>query len=193
MTGAFNFNPKTFRTLEFLLLVVVNVAAWLTAIAGSLPDRWAVYATAASGAGYALWRGLAKQNSDVKDYWHTSEFWVAVIASLPAIIAAFANTINVKTYEVLQGVIVMATGIAMGIRKQPDVAAGNIGVADLEGEGELFVPDDPDDFPDDADDSVLAGQPHADPAAPTATTLPAPPPPDEPQPPSDPRSKGRRS
>lgn len=175
MTGAFNFNPKTFRTLEFLLLVLVNAAAWLTTVAGSLPERWAVYATAASGAGYALWRGLAKQNADIKNYWQTSEFWVAVLASAPAVVAAFADTIDVKTYEVVQGVIVLATGIAMGIRKQPDVAAGNIGVADLEGEGDLFVPDDPDEFPEDADDSILAGQSHADPAAPpTGTTLPPP-------------------
>lgn len=157
-------NPKTFKTLEFLLLVVSNLAGWLVVLASSLPDRWGIYITAVSGGLYAFARGQAKHNADVKDYWHTTEFYVSLITSAPAIIGAFSNVIDVKTYTVVQGLIVALTGIAMGQRKDPQVAAGNITAADALGELDLLVTDDSHDPADEADDSLLAGT-AADPAA----------------------------
>lgn len=155
MLGAFN--PKTFKTLEFLLLVVSNVAGWLVVIASTLPDSWGIYITAASGALYAFWRGESKQGADIKDYWHTTEFWVALLTSAPAIVGAFSSVIDIRTYTVVQGFIVALTGIAMGRRKNSDVAAGNITAADALGETDLLVTDDRYDPADDADDSILAG------------------------------------
>lgn len=153
-------NPKTFKTLEFLLLVLSNASAWVLALVDYMPSRYAIYATAISGAGYALWRGLAKVNADTKDYWQTSEFYVAIATSIPNVIGAFADVIDPKTFGIVQSLIVMLTGIAMGTRKQPDLAAGNISTADLEAESDLLVTDNDPAIPDlDHDDSALAGVP----------------------------------
>jgi hypothetical protein len=153
------FNPKTFRTLEFLLLVLANVSAWLLVIVDYIPGRYGIYATAAAGAGYALWRGLAKVNADTRDYWETTEFWIALLSSAPAIIGAFADTIHPETFGIVQSAIVMLTGIAMGLRKEPNVAAGNITALDMRGleeaESDLYVPDVDVDPAADHDDSVL--------------------------------------
>lgn len=139
-----NLNPKTFKTLEFLLLVLSNLAGWLLAVADYIPDRWAIYATAASGALYALWRGLAKQNTDVKDYWHTSEFYVALITSLPAVIGAFADTLDAKSYGIIQAAIVAFLGVANGLRKDPMVATGAVPVVAITGmDAEIDLPDVP--------------------------------------------------
>jgi hypothetical protein len=158
------FNPKTFRTLEFLLLVLSNVAAWLLVIVDYIPDRYGIYATAAAGAGYAVWRALAKVNADTRNYWETTEFWVAILSSLPIVIGAFADTIDPETFGIVQAAVIGLTGIAMGIRKEPQVAAGNLTVLDVKGleeaEQDLFVPDVDVDPSADHDDSVLAVEHH---------------------------------
>lgn len=136
-----NFNPKTFKTLEFLLVVLANVAAWLLAVVDYMPTRYAVYATALAGAMYALSRGLAKVNTDVKDYWQTTEFWVAAASSVPAIIAAFADTIGPTTYGIIQTIIVMVTGIMNGARKDPAVATGAVPVVAVTGMNDPDIPD----------------------------------------------------
>jgi hypothetical protein len=139
-----NLNPKTFKTLEFLLLVLSNLAGWLLALADYMPDRWAIYATAGSGALYALWRGIAKQNTDVKDYWHTSEFYVSIITSLPAVIGAFADTLDARSYGIIQAGIVAFLGIANGLRKDPMVATGAVPVVAITGmSDEVDLPDVP--------------------------------------------------
>lgn len=148
-------NPKTFRTLEFLLLVLTNAAGWLLALVDYIPADYAVYATAGSAAVYAIWRGLAKMNADTKDYWHTTEFWVGLAATIPTAIAAFGDVIPANVYGILQATIAAGLGLGAGLRKQPDLAAGNIGVSDLAAEGNLFVTDKDPDMPD-GDDSIHA-------------------------------------
>lgn len=146
-------NAKTFRSLEFLLVVLTNGAAWLASAGDWLDPRYATYATAGSVALYALARGLAKFGSDVKDYWRTTEFWLAVLGSAGSMIAAFDNVIPSRQYALIQAVIIAALGIANGMRKQPDVAAGLFGVDVVTGET-AFVPDDPSTLPPDEIDSA---------------------------------------
>ena len=160
------FNRKTFRTLEFLLVVVTNVAAWLAALADSIPDRWAVYATAGSGALYALARGFAKLNSDTKDYWHTTEFWVALLSVIPTVLAGIDGTLGTHTTAIVSGIIAAALGIANGVRKQPEVAAGNLTALDhqelVAAEHDLFVPDVGVDPASDHSDLTLAAEQEAE-------------------------------
>lgn len=154
-------NAKTFKTLEFLLLVLANAGGWLLAVADYMPERYAVYATAGSAALYAIWRGLAKMNADTRDYWHTSEFWIGLLATIPTAIAALSDVIPPNVYGILQASILAALGLGAGFRKQPEVAAGVITAADALGETDLLVTDDGYDPADDADDSELEGTPLA--------------------------------
>jgi len=155
MTSASNL--KVFKTLEFLLVVVTNLAAWAAAIGDQIPNRWAVYATVLSGALFALARGLGKQNADTKDYWQTSEFWLALVTAIPGVVAVLADVIQPTTYAVLQGGSAAMVAIAMGLRKDPHVAAGNVSASDVRGETDLFVTDDMYDPALDGDDIAAHG------------------------------------
>lgn len=116
-------NRSTFASLEFLLLVLGNVANWVAVAAGTYSGAFGAYLTAASAAVYALARGLAKVNVDGKPYWQTTEFWLAAAGSVPAIVEAFRGEIPAKTYAVVQAAIVALLGVAQGLRKIPQVQA----------------------------------------------------------------------
>jgi hypothetical protein len=118
-----NLNRSTFSSLEFLLLLLGNAAAWLAQLQGSLDTRWAVYASATSVALYALVRGLAKMNVDTKSYWNTTEFWTAIVGSAPAMLAAYQGTISTHTYALIQAGIGAMLAVSQGLRKVPAVQA----------------------------------------------------------------------
>lgn len=143
------FNPKTFRSLEFLLVVVANIAGWLLTLTSFMPTEYGVYLTAGSAAVYAIERGLAKMGADTKDYWATTEFWVALVATVPTVIAAFADVIPGNVYGILQATILVGLGIGNGLRKEPMVASGALNVDDL-------APVAEGDFAEDGDDTVVA-------------------------------------
>jgi hypothetical protein len=136
-------NPKTFKTLEFYLIVLAAIGPWLANAAMDSVDAqealtWNVLAAAA----YALSRGFAKINTDVKDFWHTSEFWIAVIGSAAAGIGVLNDTLGGTRWAQLQGLLLAAASIANGMRKDPMVATGAVPVVAITGM------DDPIDLPD---------------------------------------------
>jgi hypothetical protein len=49
-----------YKTTEFWGAVIVGAAAWIASLQGALPERYAVYASAAVAGLYAVGRGLAK-------------------------------------------------------------------------------------------------------------------------------------
>lgn len=51
-----------YKTTEFWLTVATEVGILAAAVADALPPKWAAVASAASGAAYAVARGLAKVN-----------------------------------------------------------------------------------------------------------------------------------
>lgn len=148
-------NRKTLRSLEFLLVVLTNAAAWIASAADWLDPRYAAYATAASGAIYAISRGLAKMNADTRDYWRTTEFYVAILTSLGSVAAALADVIPAQTYAFLQGSIIAAVSVAMGLRKEPTVAAGRAEAAIVDAET-AFVTDSFEGVEDGVDGAAVA-------------------------------------
>lgn len=156
-------NRQTFTSLEFLLVVLGNVANFLAVVAGSYSGTTAAYLTAASVAGYAIIRGAAKLNSDLKDYWKTTEFWLAILGSIPAAVEAFRSLIPGHTYGVVQAAILLALGIAQGLRKVPAVQAGIIGVPQAASFDALAAADGNDAAAEQARRAAMATDTHVDP------------------------------
>lgn len=118
-------NRSTFASLEFLLLVLANIANWVAVAADQYAGSYGAYLTAGSVALYAVVRGLAKVNSDGKNYWQTTEFWAAIAGSAPAVVEAFRSNISPHTFALIQAGVVAALGVAQGLRKDPVVQAGD--------------------------------------------------------------------
>jgi hypothetical protein len=114
-------NLSTFRSMEFVLLVLTNAAAWLANLAnvGGVSDHDAVLVSAASAGLYALARGLAKVNTDGKPIYMTTEFWIAILGAATAVIAKMDGTIGATTAQELLGFIGALTAIANGLRTPP--------------------------------------------------------------------------
>jgi hypothetical protein len=113
------FNTKTFRSLEFLLLVLTNIAAWLLTFGSTVSPHNAVIFSAASAAVYALARGLAKMNADVRNYWETSEFWIGVIGALIVFIGDLQGVLSDTKVKQLIAGLTFALMIARGLAKAP--------------------------------------------------------------------------
>jgi hypothetical protein len=117
-------NASTFRSMEFVLLVLTNVAAWLANLAnvGGVSNHDAVLISAASAGLYALARGLAKVNTDGKPIYETTEFYVAILGAVAAVVAKMDGTIGTTLAQELLGFIGAATAIANGLRTPPALA-----------------------------------------------------------------------
>lgn len=112
-------NPKTFKSLEFLLLVVTNLAAWLATFGSTVSPHDAVIFSAVSAAFYALARGLAKFNADTKPYWRTTEFWIGVIAAVIVAVGDLQGVISDNRIKQLIALLTFALMVARGLAKQP--------------------------------------------------------------------------
>lgn len=142
------FNPKTFKSLEFITLVLGVIGPWLVnAASDAINTKEALTYNAIAAAVYALARGLAKMNSDTKDYWATSEFYVAILGSAAAAVGVLSDNLSGTRWSQLQGLILAAAAIANGLRKEPLVATGALEPVDL-------API-PGDFPADGDDTAV--------------------------------------
>lgn len=115
---------KTFTSLEFVLLVLTNVAAWLATAGGTVTSHNAFIFTAASAGVYALARGWAKLNGDPKAWFHTSEFWVSVIGAATAIVGNLQGHVADSTLKLILGALAAAAAVANGLRTPPSQAVG---------------------------------------------------------------------
>lgn len=150
-----SFNLKTFKSLEFLVLVLAAVGPWLAnAASTAISNQQALVFNIAAAAVYALARPLAKWKTDVKDYWHTTEFWVFVLGSIAAAVGVAADTLGGVYWGQLQGLLAAAIMIGNAMRKDPMVASGAVPVVAITGYAdEIPLPDTTDH--NDGDDSKL--------------------------------------
>jgi hypothetical protein len=124
------FNPNTFKTAEFWAFVLTTVAAWVGTLTSQVGSNTAVWVTAVSASLYALSRGLAKANFDVKNFWETTEFWGLVLAAGVEIVGYWQDIIGPGTAKWLTGLLGLGLAL-MQYRKQPAVAAGRITAPDV--------------------------------------------------------------
>lgn len=118
-----------FKSLEFVLLVLTNIAIYANVVAGNTLDhRAAIIASSISVGAYALVRGLAKFNADGKPFYQTSEFWLAVIAAAGVVVSNLQGEIGAQLMSYIVGGLALLTAIANGLRTPPAKAVGN-GVA----------------------------------------------------------------
>lgn len=166
------FNKKTLKTLEFYILVLGAIGPWIANWASTqIDNRDAAIGNILAAAVFSAARGLGKMGADTKDFWHTTEFYAVLLGSATAAVAVGSGTIGGAYWLQLQGLLAAVASIMNGVRKNKDMAAGNITPLDLAGETDLYVQDNVD--PDtEGDDSILAGQPHADSNAPVTDVSP---------------------
>lgn len=112
-------NTQTFKSWEFILLVLTNSAAWLATASHDLSPHHAFIATAASAGVYALARGLAKVNSDGKPIYHTTEFYVAVLGAATAVVGDLQGHVGQHTLALLLAGLAAASAVANGLRQPP--------------------------------------------------------------------------
>lgn len=120
-------NRKTLASWEFISFVFVSVGAWLLEWGDKLSGAQAIYLSAAAAGVTAVSRGLAKHDSDTKNWWETTEFWVAVIGGAQATLAQLVGVANFDTSTlafVLSG-IAGALAIGRGLGKDPALAASD--------------------------------------------------------------------
>jgi hypothetical protein len=117
-------NRSTMVTWEFVSFVLVTVGAWIAEIQGTFTGTQAVVLSAAAAGVTALARGYAKQGADVKNWWETTEFFVAVVGALQAVLAQLNGTISGQTMTLLASGLGFALAISRGLAKNPLVAAG---------------------------------------------------------------------
>lgn len=117
-------NRKTLGTWEFWSFVLVTVGAWLAELVGTLTGTQAVVLSAVAAGVMALSRGFAKQGADVKNWWQTTEFFVAVIGALQVVIAQLNGTIDGRLMTFLASGLGFALALSRGLAKNPLVAAG---------------------------------------------------------------------
>lgn len=117
-------NTATLKSWEFISFVLVSVGAWIAEIQGTFTGTQAVYLSAAAAGVMALSRGFAKQGADVKNWWETTEFYVALIGAGQAVIAQLNGTIDGRAFTLLASGLGFALAISRGLAKNPLVAAG---------------------------------------------------------------------
>jgi hypothetical protein len=119
------FNPKTFKTAEFIAFALTTLGAWVGTLTGSVGSNTAVWTTAISATLYALARGVAKSNADVKDFWQTTEFWALALGVGVEVVGYWQDIIGPDTAKWITSLLGLGLAL-MQYRKQPDVAAGNV-------------------------------------------------------------------
>lgn len=118
------FNRKTLTTWEFVSFVLVSLGAWIAELQGTFTGSEAVILTAAAAGVTALARGYAKQGADVKNWWETTEFFVAVIGAAQAVVAQLNGTISGAVMTLVTSGLGFALAISRGLAKNPLVASG---------------------------------------------------------------------
>lgn len=117
-------NRKTLFTWEFISFVLVTAAGWIAEIVGTLTGTQAVVLSAVAAGFTALARGYAKQGADVKNWWETTEFFVAVIGAAQTVIAQLNGTVSGQTLTFVASGLSFAFAISRGLAKNPLVATG---------------------------------------------------------------------
>jgi hypothetical protein len=105
-----------FTSTSFWATVIAGIAVFITGITDVVPAEWAAIAGTVVAALYALSRGLAKYNLDVKNGYKTREFWISLFTIIGLVAVAIpgnlTSTIAVVCSSIVAGVYAVSRGIS---------------------------------------------------------------------------------
>lgn len=113
-------NLEFLKRTTFWTVFVLVIGTWITQFTGYLPTEWAATATIAATGAYALSRGLAKHDNDLKNGINTTEFWVGVAGVVIVVVAAFDGALSVEMAQLLAVIQAGVYAISRGISKSPE-------------------------------------------------------------------------
>ena len=116
------------KRTSFWIAVATVVGAWAAAAAGQLSPDWAVIMTAISSGAYALSRGLAKYDADLKAGWKTTEFWVAVVSLVVCVAAAVPGEVAAQVSGIATLIISALYLVSRGLAKNAAAETGQFDV-----------------------------------------------------------------
>jgi hypothetical protein len=112
-------STHTLKTWPFVLLVLSNLGVFLATLGSTVTQHNAWVFAAASAGVYALARGFSKFNSDTGNFWQTSEFYIAILGALAAIVGASQGHISDALMKELLAGIAFASMVARGLALSP--------------------------------------------------------------------------
>ena len=95
------------------------IGAWLAAVMDVLPAEYAAVISTASVVAYAISRGIAKYDADLKNGYKTTEFWVAVAQVIVVVLAAVPGELQDNVAGVLVATIAAVYTITRGMAAPP--------------------------------------------------------------------------
>lgn len=128
------FDVNTLKSTSFWASAATIIAIWISTTFTNLNGRWAVIASTAVAGLYALSRGIAKKDTDLKRGWHTTEFWLGVIQVALIVIAGIENNIPPRyaamATAALTGLYALARSLAVPTPSLSVIATGDVPVDD---------------------------------------------------------------
>ena len=110
-------NSKWYERTEFWIALLGMLGGWVLALTSIVPAQYAAYLTVASAVAYAISRGLAKYNNDIKLGIHTSEFWLAVVGVVIIVAQAIPGHISAQVAAILSALVAAFYQVSRGMSK----------------------------------------------------------------------------
>jgi uncharacterized membrane protein HdeD (DUF308 family) len=103
----------------FWTTVAFALGAWLAAVVTTFPAEYAAIVSTASVVAYAISRGIAKYDADLKNGYKTTEFWIAVAQIVVVVLATVPGAVQDKVAGVLVATIAAVYTITRGMAAPP--------------------------------------------------------------------------
>lgn len=107
---------SSWRSTEFWMTALTGLGAITAQLAGIIPPPWGAVVLAASGAFYAIGRGLVKRDDalgGVKPGYATTEFWMTALSAIGALLTSLAGAVKPE----LAATLVMAANAAYALSR----------------------------------------------------------------------------
>ena len=108
------------KRTEFWIALLATIGAVFANSQGWITPEYAAIVATVSAAAYALSRGLAKYNNDLKRGWKTTEFWVGLVGAAVVVFESVSGNISADTVVILNSIIGVIYAISRGFAKMPE-------------------------------------------------------------------------
>jgi magnesium-transporting ATPase (P-type) len=104
-------------TTEFWGSAAAVLAAWILSFLDVIPPQYGAIASAVAAVLYAISRGIAKKDNDLRLGYKTSEFWLSVLAILGMAVAAVPGALPASVATIVSATVVAGYAIARALAK----------------------------------------------------------------------------